>query len=82
MTLMQMKQNEEVKFQLHQAAELGSLGHVLLTLEIRINKKGVVDSPVASVRNVPEWRPMERPLCEVVKVKTGLCWRLQMWDAC
>ena len=71
-------------FQSHKAAELSSLGHVILALESRIQER-VVESPSVTKESclgqvsarVFLHGGLERPLHGSVKVKLVLCWRPQ-----
>ena len=74
-------------FLLQQATELGSLIHVVLVSESR-QKKGVMESP-STIKEICEFRYMsgvsmnrdlERPLCEVAKVKPGMPRRLKILE--
>lgn len=77
--------NKGTMFLPQQAAEFGSFGHVVMTLESRIRKRGLQNLSLwlrkametRSVSGVSRLGGPERTLYKAIKVKPGLCWRPQ-----
>jgi hypothetical protein len=79
--------NDRVMFQLQQAKEIGSLSHMVLSLESRIQERGYIELRKLQVRKAAAARNMSfrsslneglrRTLHKAVMVRPRLSWRPQ-----